>query len=237
MSTAEKLTAIAENEQKVYEAGKEKVLRDMWEGLQKGGKRSDYGKAFFETSINDEMFKPIYDMQPTNAYSMFFGNVGITDLRNIPVKLDFSQCEEIQYAFYGMMNTDVGIGIKHIGVIDCRSIKTWIGNLGGLFAWDIYLEDIEKIILPNTGEITFPSTFEACYALKEIRFEGVIGQNINFADCPLSKESIVSVINALSPSVSGKTLSLNIHAKDSAFTDSEWNTLTGTRSNWIIELV
>ena len=237
MTIAEKLTALAENVPNVYGAGKDKMLHDMWEGLQKGGKRVDYNNAFLETSITDAMFKPLYDIQPTTAYSMFFGNVGITDLKNIPVKLDFSKSVEIQYAFYGMLDTNTGIGLKRVGVIDCRSLETWRGTLGGLFSWDIYLEEVEKMILPDNREITFPSTFNACYALKEIRFEGVIHNDISFVDCPLAKESITSVINALSASASGKTVTFNKSAKETAFTDSEWAELIATKSNWTFSLV
>ena len=221
----------------VYEAGKNTLLRDMWEAIQKGGKRTDYNNAFLETSITDEMFKPLYDMQPTTAYGMFFGNVGITDLKNIPVKLDFSKCVELQYAFFGMMDTNIGTGIKRVGVIDCRSIETWRGHLGGLFNWDIYLEEVEKIILPDSGEIQFYSTFNACYALKEIRFDGVIGQDISFADCPLSRASIESVVNALSSVSSGKTARFNYDAVFTAMPLDIFDELIADKTNWTIELV
>ena len=232
MSIKDKFMRAKADYDEVYEAGKNKVLRDMWEGIQKGGKRTDYNNAFLETSITDEMFKPIYDLRPTTAYRMFFGNVGITDLKNIPVQLDFSQCVELQYAFYGMMDTNIGTGIKRVGVLDCRSLETWRGHLHGLFNWDIYLEEVEKIILPDNGVLEFPSAFNACYALKEIRFEGVIGQDINFADCPLSRASIESIMTALSTTSSGKTLTLNADAVHNAFTDAEWSALKATRSNW-----
>ena len=237
MNVADKLTAIAENVPNVYEAGKDKMLHDMWEALQKGGKRTDYNNAFRETSIADEMFKPLYDMQPTTAYHMFFGNDGITDLKNIPVKLDFSKCVEIQRAFYGMLNTDTGIGLKRVGIIDCRNLETWRGSFAGLFDWDIYLEEVEKIILPDSDDVSFATCFNACYALKEIRFEGAILQDISFVDCPLSRESITSVINALSSSTSGKTVTFNKSAKEAAFTSSEWDALISTKSNWTISLV
>lgn len=253
MSIADQILRAKEDYDNVYDAGKGKgytegydrgfdegeneMLRDMWDALQKGGKREDYNNAFRETAITDAMFKPIYDMQPTTAYHMFFGNDGITDLKNIPVKLDFSKCVEIQRAFYGMLNTNTGIGLKRVGIIDCRSLETWRGSFAGLFDWDIYLEEVEKIILPDSDDVSFNSCFNACYALTEIRFEGFILQDISFADCPLSRESIESVINALSPSVSGKTLTLNIHAKDSAFSDSEWDALISAKSNWTISLV
>ena len=221
----------------VYEAGKDTMLHDMWEALQKGGKRTDYNNAFRETSITDEMFKPIYDMQPTTAYHMFFGNDGITDLKNIPVKLDFSKCVEIQRAFYGMLNLDTGIGLKRVGVLDCRNIETWRGSFAGLFDWDIYLEEVEKMILPDDDDVSFNTCFNACYALKEIRFEGAILQDISFADCPLSRESIESIVNALSPSASGKTAIFNYDAVWSAIPLDIFDELIADKTNWTIELV
>lgn len=232
MSIAEKLTAIAENEQKVYEAGKKAEWDAFWEKFQKGGTRTQYPNAFAYCVVDDEFFNPKYKIMPTDAYYMFFQTNGITDLKSKQHMLDFSQCEDLRFAFFGMGDT-----LQKVGVIDARAGTHDIYDLQGLFNWDLALEEVEKIILKNDGSQGFFDTFNYCTALREIRFEGVIGQDINFQHCPLSKESIESVINALSSSASGKTLTLNIHAKDSAFSDSEWDALISAKSNWTISLV
>lgn len=44
---------------------------------------------------------------------------------------------------------------------------------------------------------TFSSTFTGCKSLVDITFDGVIGNNINFQDCPLSVDSMISIITHL----------------------------------------
>lgn len=88
----------------------------------------------------------------------------------------------------------------------------------------------------------FPnSTFEAA-SLEEIRFvAGTINVTITFYRCSnLSKASITSIINGLSTTVSGQTLTLSKASVENAFgstTSTEWTTLIGTRSNWSISLI
>ena len=250
MNIADKLITIAENEQLVANANAEleealysaseggKSYYDLfWDSFQNYGRRTVYPNAFSYSELTDDTFKPKYDLNVTDAYYMFFGNCGITDLKNLDVKLDFSQCDDLRNAFYGMLNTDRGIGLKRVGVIDGRASNRGFYTFQGLFEWDIYLEEVEKIIVREDGSQGFPNTFGACYNLTEIEFEGVIGQDISFADCPLSKKSIISVIKALSPSVSGKTVTFNKSAKEAAFTTlAEWNELIDEKDGWTITL-
>ena len=104
------------------------------------------------------------------------------------------------------------------------------------FYWCTALHTIKKIIINESNAIDY-YTFDGCRSLVNIRFEGTIGDSINFASCPLSKESIESVFAALSSTASGKTLTLNKTAKEKAFTDSEWAELIATKSNWTFSLV
>ena len=46
MSIAEKLTTIAQNEQKVYDAGYSKAESDFWDAYQKKGARTTYLEHF-----------------------------------------------------------------------------------------------------------------------------------------------------------------------------------------------
>lgn len=232
MSIKDKFMRAKADYDEVHEAGKSAEWNAFWDGIQNCGTRTVYARAFAYTTLNDETFKPKYDMKPTDAYYMFFMNIGITDLKNLDVTLDFSQAEDIRFAFYGMSKLEEGKGIRRIGVVDARAETHGVYAFDGMFNWDVFLEEIEKIILKSDGSQGFNSTFNACYALREIRFEGVIGQNINFVDCPLSRESIENIVGALSPSASGKTLTLNASAVANAFTDAEWNALKATKPNW-----
>ena len=76
MSIAEKLTAIAENEQRVYdagymhgnndgyllgeEAGKKSEYDAFWDAFQLDGERTNYSYAFSGSGWHSETFKPKY---------------------------------------------------------------------------------------------------------------------------------------------------------------------------------
>jgi hypothetical protein len=96
--------------------------------------------------------------------------------------------------------------------------------------------------------IKYTGAFGSTPKLKEVRFEGVIGQNgLSFAQSTvLSKASVESVINALSSTTSGLTVTFSLVAVNSAFatteggtdgsTSAEWSALIATKSNWTISL-
>ena len=100
------------------------------------------------------------------------------------------------------------------------------------------LNRIDKILCAETTPWD-NSCFKYQGGLTYIRFEGVIGKNgLSFQwSHRLSKDSIESIINALSTTTNGLTVTLSATAVNSAFTTDEWNTLIGTRSNWTISLV
>jgi hypothetical protein len=95
----------------------------------------------------------------------------------------------------------------------------------------------------------YNNPFYACSALEEIRFDGVIGQNGLTLNCPkLNKASIESVINHLSATTSGLTVTLSKTAVNNAFgidvddastypEGSEYYTLRQSKSNWTINYV
>jgi hypothetical protein len=150
--------------------------------------------------------------------------------------LDTSRAITMSAAFYN--NTL----LYAIGVIDC----TKCGSLTNTFMGDTNLAIIGKII--TASAVTYINTFQNCSALEEIRFDGVIGSNINFQwSTKLSKASITSIINALSTTTSGLTVTLSKTAVDVAFYDEadggrlgsetqEWKTLARSKSNWTISL-
>lgn len=245
MSAADKLTAIAENVPKVYEAGKQAEHDRFWDAFQENGNKVDYSNTFRYYTWTDENFRPKYDIRPTTATSIFQGNK-ITDLVKIlnecNVVLDFSNCKKLYMAFY------YNYSITTVPVVDTRASND-NNDLYYLFGQDTNLKSIEKIILKETGEQLFNGTFANCGSLKEVRFEGVIGQNINLGGSPsLSHDSIVSVINALSETASGKTLTLYKSAVNRAFginindestypEGSEFYTLRHSKDNWTFSYV
>lgn len=109
---------------------------------------------------------------------------------------------------------------------------------------------IEEIEVLRCHENTqFSRTFENCTWLHEIRIEGTIGQNgfdIHWS-IELSRESIESIINALSDTTSGLTVTLSEAACKKAFNvpDDEdifsgsgmFCDLVLSKSNWTIALI
>jgi hypothetical protein len=99
------------------------------------------------------------------------------------------------------------------------------------------LKRIPKLIIgANT---VFTNTFELCYELEELNIEGVIaknGFNVQWSE-KLNKASIESIINALSATESGLTVTFSKTAVNNAFTAEEWDALEATKTNWTISLV
>ncbi len=187
----EEALKLRQNIDKVYDAGKQAEYDRFWDNFQESGKRTHYNYGISGHGWKTENFKPKYNMSPTSARCMFYNSSINGDLVQIlekcGVKLDLSKATSITYLFASTYH------ITKIGVID--GIKA--DSLAYAFnnCWD--LETIDKIILKNNGSQSFSETFTSCRNLYEIRFEGVIGTDINFQWSPLSVASMKSIISCL----------------------------------------
>lgn len=220
MSIADKLTIIADNMPKVYEAGKEAERQTFWYDFQEGGKRTAYNNAF-QNVWTDAMLNPIYDIRPTSAGYMFSG-AKIVDLKGCLEKsgivFDTSNATSLDYAFSGAGS-----------LVYCPEISA----LKSASLWSIFYDCkkliiIDKLILKSDGSQTFnDNSFKNCSSLVEIRIEGVIGNNVNFQwSKNLSMMSLASIVGALSTSVSGKTITLPNTARatyDNATISGAWD--------------
>lgn len=250
MTIEEKLTKIAEDMPKVYEAGveegKNSAYSDFWDAVQDKGNRTIYTRAFDNKSWNNIVFKPKYDMYPTEAQRMFYGS-GIEGdfveiLDQLDVKLDFSNCTNIANLFQN------NGGITRVGVIDTSSITgtaSWVW--GNVFYNCPKLVTIDKIIVTENST-SFNQMFNLCPSLINVTFEGVIAKNgLNLSwSTKLSRASIESIINTLSATTSGLSITLSKTAVNTAFetteglndgsTSAEWLALIATKNNWTISL-
>ena len=240
MSIAEKLTTIAENEQRVFEAGKKSEYDAFWDSYQQNGNRTNYCSAF-GACWNKDNFKPKYSIRPTSAYYMFFNNIAACiDIGEVAedyfdalgIELDYSKARLCQYAI-------AALHAKRFKKLDFSSAT----RMMGLFYshGNVITNSVEEIDEFVSSEITTydNSTFQHATLLREIRFTGVIANGvINFQwNTKLSKASIESIINALSPSSSGLTCTLSATAIDNNFTNDECVELFSTKLNWTISLV
>ena len=237
-----KLKAIAENTKLVYDSGIEVGKADggsdsfydtFWDAYQNKGIRGNYEYAFsgeFGTEQisgwTDENFKPKYPIVPLRAQNMF----NKSHIQKSPYlkNMDFSNC----IAFTQCFNNST---IEELGVIDSGANATGFA-FTGVFSGCKNLHTIEKWIPPrSSAALNYP--FGACTALVNITVEGAIKQSISFGESSLlSKASITSIVNALSDTSSGMTLTLSLTAVNNAFgggkDGAEWQALIATKPNW-----
>lgn len=214
----------------------------VWDAIQNYGKRTSFPYAFAYSSWNDKNFKPKYDIRPIGNASTLFRDAEIVDLeatlQKCGVVLDTSQVTSLNYAFYCPY-------LQVIPTIDMTKITT-INETN--LALRSPIITIRKIIMAETTPF-YSQCFRNATNLENLIFEGVIGCNgIDLQWSPkLSHDSIVSIINALSTTTSGLTVTLSKTAVNNAFetsagavdgsTSQEWLNLIATRNNWTISLV
>lgn len=220
MSIADKLTQIAENEQKVYEAGKKSEYDAFWDSLQQNGTRTNYENGF--QAWEGVCFKPKYDLIIAGSYAGtgLFRMAKNFNLKKMTIdrgiNLDFSNATKLNATFDRSL-------IGEIPPLDLRNCT----NLAMAFysmSWEKEEFTTKALVLNNLrADCTFDRTFTGSKYLENIIIEsGTIGQNeFNVKDCTkLSKASITSIVNALSPSTSGLTVTLSKTAVNNAFAET-----------------
>lgn len=219
------------NQKEVFEAGKNQQDKEFWKEYQTGVSRNYINVMFAGPHWTEATFNPKYDIQPnsTAEYLFFFNNVQDLDaaIRKAGIIFDLSGCKNLNSLFRNYTGQIVPV----ISTISCGISDTY------LFAYSSTLTTIKRLIVKNDGTQNFTGWFTSCSSLSNIVIEGVIGQNFDIKDSPLTKESIESIVNALSTASTGKTVSFKKSAKESAFTEDEWNALISTKQNWTFSLV
>ena len=170
MTTAEKLVIVAENQQRVYEAGYAKGIAvgggddyydRFWDAFQAEGERVNYQYAFAYDRFNDETYNPKYPINTKSGSTpcryAFYQAKGITDTK-VPIYANASNCD------YMFGQCDALETIRELRVLETQS---------------------------------FTETFNWCNVLKNVVFTGTIGKSINLSYSPLTPESMKSVISCL----------------------------------------
>lgn len=181
----------------VYNAGKKSEYDAFWDIYQNYGKREVYARTFVGYGFTFDNFFPKYDIRPKNTaeYMFYFWDGRLPNhegsltarLNECGVVLDTSQCTSLSTAFGNSRFTE-------IPAVDFTGQTT---NVLRVFFNTKVLTKIDKITVRE--DTTFSQWFENATALEEIRIEGVIGQGINFQSCPLSVDSMISIITHLKP--------------------------------------
>ena len=247
MTIAEKFVKIAENEQKVFNAGKQAEHDIFWDAFQQNGARTDYNSAFQGAYWNDSNFKPKYDITPAGNAANLFSQSGITDVKGIceaqGINFDFSQ---VDYCSNFITNSQV----TRLPIIDARKIS----NCSSLFESAKNLVWVDGVILNDEGNQNFGTSNSYNWTLYSGNLEhlpilgGIINTDCFFNACKkLDKVTITSIVNACSVSVP-MTLTLSKDAVDKAFeiyegenngstVSMDWLNLIDSRENVNIALV
>lgn len=205
----------------------------FWDVYQDNGNRSDYQMAFAGVGWTDETFKPKYDINVKDL-STGFRKSRITDLAGAlnshGVKLNTEGCTSFLQCFQSST-------VTHIPEIDARSAT----NMSYTFGANS-IKRVDKLKVSATT--SFNNTFVR--ETEYIMLEGEIGQNGFAAVGALPKECLLSIVNCLSTTTSGLSVTLGKNAVNKAFETSEgandgsaskeWTDLIATRSNWTISL-
>lgn len=247
MNIAEKLTTIAENVPKVYEAGQQAENNAFWDIITANGTRENYMYAFHNWGM--EYIRPNRKIVPKaqNSSCQMFNACRLLkkvekdcfDLSNIPKGITVNS--GYYYTWYDNKELieveDIGIG----RIAPYGYNYTWAGCSKLKYIWGMGFD-------ANT---LFDSVFNNCSELEELRiYEGSVigksGVNIRWST-KLSKTSIENIFAVLSTETSGLSITLSKAAVNKAFetaeglndgsTSTEWLELRATRTNWTINLL
>ena len=219
MSIAEKLTTIAENQKRVYDAG-------FTAGQAEGGSVQDNARYASSIRFHNTAFPEGYEMllklnDPDNL-PQFRGATGI---RKVTIDVHTDKSYDASNFLYN--NTTIeelvfpdGIQFSSLGYFatNCKALKRVVGRV-------------------NMTGITTSSIYNGCSALEEVYFmPNTIGVNFDIKHSALLIDaSVQSIIDGLAD-LSGtepQTLFLN-NAIGAKLTDAQRETIAG--KNWILSL-
>ena len=190
MTLAEKLQLIAENEQRVFDAGveqgKQAEYDAFWHMILNNGKRTDFEYAFAYWGA--EYIRPPMKIVPSNS-------------RSIGMFKDNNSLKKVEAEYFDLSNCNVNDTSttqgNYMTFARCQYIEEIedIGMKAGYYyqtyAWCYRLKTI-AVVRSNENTL-YTDAFRGCDDLENITFEGTIGNNISFASS--SKLSLASVSN------------------------------------------
>lgn len=225
--------------------GTETERTNFWDNFFSGTLKNKYGRSLFAGGgWNEKTFTPIFPegvTQITNSERMFeyfnrdLGyHTNLIDLSELCERLDFSKAKKTTYMFHNARAKNITVDLSSSTSL---SQAFNCGN-GGEF---------ENLKIKVSELCTsYSSAFSYMYYIENLIFldGSVIAENISFEkSTKLTKESIISIVNALSTTSSGKTLTLSKTAVNTAFNididnvdtypeGSEWYELRNSKNNW-----
>lgn len=229
MTVAEKLTRVAENEQRVFDAGvadgRAAERAAFWEIYLSDGSQNRASYMFSEPRFGAANFYPNRDICPVGRAQNLFYNFGAEvrgvkedgfdlreRLRECGVSLDLSQATSLAYCFAYTRFTGLpvldftGCGSETIGVFE---------GMGRLTEIDGIKVDADNV---------FAGWFTNCIDLREVRIYGIIAHDFDVHwSKKLSRASIKSVFAAADESIFAPeefpmfTITFSLEAVNNAF--------------------
>lgn len=238
MSIADKLTEVAQNVPKVYEAGKKAQYDEFWDSFPAN---PDGTYLFSGDMWNDVTFKPKRNIVLKNGANGLFYNNACTNIKEAlekcGVTLDMSGVTGANQCFSYALT-------KELPALDLSSIS----NVQNFFAIAQNLETIESVRFKDGA--TFNNAFGTCKNLENITILGTIsGKGFDVSSCTkMTKKSIKSIVDALSGTTSGLSITLSKTAVNNAFginvddettfpEGSEYYTLRHSKDNWTVNYI
>ena len=241
MSIADKLNTIAQNEQKVFDAGHTVGYNAGKSVGYQEGNQIGYETGFQEGKLaeRDAFWDALQEhgAEDTDySYKFYYWRDGSAYNPKYPIRTNKPSCNRTFYGSFGIKDTKVDIDV---------SLNTT--QIDAMFSWCTNLKTIRK--LKVSEKITrYIDTFNQCTALENITIEGTINASINLRwSTKLSHDSFVSIINALSLTASGLSVTFSLEAVQKAFEtsngsgngniSSQWLAIIATKPNWTFVLV
>ena len=211
------------------EQGKQAGEDAMWDLVQNYGNRTDYRYFIFYSGFTH--LDPKWAAKPTYADSIM-GNNDKLETVNWE-KFDLTATSTLYNAFgfcYRLTAVDT----------DLCLVNGTATALNSIFRNCYALQRVKKITA--IPEAVWKQSFDNCTELTHIIFDGTIGANgLNLQwSTKLSKESIDSIVECLSPATSGLSITLSKTAVDAisaAEQEDYGDYLSSLKPNWTIILV
>ena len=221
MSIADKLTTIAENVDKVYQAGFDKGMLPMYyvQSFQ-------YGWSSREYPQNTEFVIHLQSLQGMNG-----GFQNSKNIRSVTFIIDNEYNSVTAWSCFS--------GCKQLEVLDLSRAKITFNAAASFFDGCHNLKSVYGALDFSDVTTSNFNLFRGLNSLEDITFVPnsiVFSTEIHWSE-NLTKASITSIINGLSTETSGLTVTLSKTAVDNAFEDAEWSELEATKPNWTISLV
>ena len=224
-------------------SGRSETLNSWWNGVTNDGKRTTWNYAFSNMRLKNELFRPPCTLVMSgNASCVFY-------LSTIDIPIDAQALEEeLGYPLFDTSNAtrldyfnQPGV-FSTLGVIDLSKC-TASNSATYVFATNLganYLRSIKKLRVSKDTDFT-NRMFNYCSNLTHCVFEGTIGKTgLDMSACTkLDYESLVSIIECLSTTTSGLTVTVSREAVTNAFQEDTllWTNTINTKPNWTINLV